>query len=36
MPTPQENLAATLQRVREKATGEVVRGPRLPQETAFY
>ena len=29
MPTPQENLAATLQRVREKATGEVVRGPEI-------
>jgi len=27
MPTPQQELAAALQRVRDKATGEVVRGP---------
>lgn len=27
MPTPQQELAATLQRVRDRATGEVVRGP---------
>ena len=27
MPTPLQVLAAALQRVREKATGEVVRGP---------
>ena len=27
MPTPQQVLAATLQRVRDRATGEVVRGP---------
>ncbi len=27
MPTPQQVLAATLQRVRNRATGEVVRGP---------
>src|SRR5476649_357258 len=30
MPEPQHTLAAALQRVRDRATGEVVRGPDIP------